>query len=404
MKELIFSSLKKRKIQTISVVLVVAASTTLLFSLLLIYSGVSSGVTLSKERGGAELMLLPTDADESISDNTLLFTGSPTPVYMNSDVLEKAAKIDGVAKVAPQFFSQTIEASCCTTGNETRVIGFDPKSDWVVQPLTDCDLSNGLAEDEVLVGARMSDYGGDTISMLGKEYKIAGYLAETGSDIDLSLMVDIETARQMSREIVGYDHYWDKYGDPDTLVSSVLIDVDDSLSETEQTMVLRKLSNIDGVRVLERSSVIDSSQESLSSVFAVMFAAGILMLIVCILQLFSRYYSCVWERKSELALYRAVGATQKQLSGLIGGEAAILSGAGIVIGLVLGVILYFAGQAWLSSMESFPFVAPSILISIAFGAGVVVLLALVTLLSIIAPLRQLNRIDPSLAMQQSDID
>ena len=226
MKELIFSSLKKRKIQTISVVLVVAASTTLLFALLLMYSGVSQGVDLSKERGGAQVMLLPSDADESVTDTALLFTGSPTPVYMNADVLNKAAKIDGVAKVSPQFFSQTIQASCCSTGSETRVVGFDTKTDWVVQPLTDFDLSGGLAQDEVLVGARMSDYKEDTISMLGKEYKVAGYLAETGSDIDLSLMVDIDTARQMSRDIVGYDHYWNKYGDPDKLISSVLISFD----------------------------------------------------------------------------------------------------------------------------------------------------------------------------------
>ena len=404
MKELIFSSLKKRKIQTISVVLVVAASTTLLFALLLMYSGVSQGVELSKERGGAQVMLLPSDADESVTDTTLLFTGSPTPVYMNADVLNKAAKIDGVAKVSPQFFSQTIQASCCSTGSETRVVGFDTKTDWVVQPLTDFDLSGGLAQDEVLVGARMSDYKEDTISMLGKEYKVAGYLAETGSDIDLSLMVDIDTARQMSRDIVGYDHYWNKYGDPDKLISSVLISFDENLSDSEQAMVLRRLGNIEGVRVLERSSVIDSAQESLSSVFAVMFAAGILMLVVCVLQLFSRYYSCVWERKSELALYRAVGATKKHLSILIGGEAAFLSGTGLVIGLVLGVALYFAGDAWLSSMESFPFVAPSILMSLAFAFCVIILFALVTFLAIIAPLKQLNRIDPSLAMQQSDID
>lgn len=404
MKELVFSSLRKRKVQTITVVLVIAASTTLLFALLLMYSGVSQGVALSKERGGAEVMLVPTDAAESVSDSDLLFTGTPSPIYLDAAVAEKAASIEGVSAVSTQFFSQTLSASCCDTGNETRVVGFDPQSDWVIQPLTDYDLSQGLGDDQIILGSRFASDDREEFVILGKSYHVAGRLAATGSDIDQCIMMDIDTARNISRDLEGYEHYWEKYGDPANLVSDILIDIDDSLSDSERIMVLRRLGNIEGVRAIERTGVIDSSQESLAGVFGVMVAAGVLMLVVCVLQLFARFYSMAWDRKSELALYRAVGATKRQIAQLIGFEAAILAAVSVCIGLVLGFALYLGGQAWLSGVAAFPFVSASAPTVLLCALGIVVFFALVTFLSILTPLRQIGRIDPSLAMQQSDID
>lgn len=404
MKELVFSSLKKRKVQTATVVLVIAASTALLFALLLMYTGVSKGVALSEERGGAEVMLVSDDAADSVSDSDLLFTGAPSPIYLDAAIAEKAAGIEGVKSVSVQFFSQTLSASCCDTGSETRVVGFDPETDWVVQPLTDYDLSRGLADDQVLLGSRFSSDRSDEFVILGKVYRVAGYLAATGSDIDQCIMMDIGAAREMSRGLAGYGHYWEKYGDPSGLVSDVLVDLDDDLTDSERTMVLRRLDNLDDTRAIERSGVIDTAQQQLASVFGVMLVAGVAMLVVCILQLFARFYSMAWDRKSELALYRAVGATRSQVARLIGMEAALLSAVGVAAGLAAGFVLYGVAQAWLSSLEAFPFVAVSPGLAVLYLVAIVAFFAGVTLLSVLAPLRQIGRIDPSLAMQQSDID
>ena len=401
---LVTGSIRKRKVQTITMVAVIAASAAMLLALSLMFIGVSQGVELSKERGGAEVMLVPTDVASEVSDSDLLFTGAPTPMYVNKSVAEKAAAIDGVERCSVQFFSQTISASCCSTGTETRVVGFDPKSDWIVSPLTDYDVHSGLGANEVLLGSRFDDYDDDTMSILGKKYNVEGHLASTGSDIDQCILVDIDTARAMAREVPGTDHYWQEYGEPSELVSDVLIDLDDSLSNEKRANVIRRLGNIEGVRAIERSSVIDSSQDSLSSVFTIMLVAGVVMLAVCVLQLFSRFYTMAWDRKSELSLYRAVGASEKQLRRLIDLEAAIVTGVGAVIGIVLGLVLYAVCISQMEAGGAFPFVDPSIPVMILCIVLLLVLFAVIAGLAIVAPLRQMRKIDPSLAMQQSDID
>lgn len=403
MKELVLSSLRKRKVQTVSMVLVIVASVALLFALALMYAGMSQGVALSKERGGAQVLVVPADAAAEVSDSELLFTGSPSPMYVSVDIADKIAVMDGVKRVSTQFFSQTISASCCDTGTETRIVGFDTGKDWTVQPLTDYDLSQGLADDQVLLGSRFDENTGDTIVLLGKTYRIAGRLAATGSDIDQCIMVDIDVARSMSKGLTGYGHYWKKYGSPEDLVSDILVDLDDDIDDSARTLVMRRIGNIEGVRAIERSAIVDSSAQSLSGVFGVTLAAGAVMLVVCVLQLFARFYTMAWDRKSELALYRAVGATKGQVAKLIGSEALVLTGAGVVVGLACGGALYALGRAWLSGIAAFPFVAPSPFAIAACAVGFVVVFALLAAASIAAPLHQIGRIDPSAAMQQSDI-
>lgn len=153
-----------------------------------------------------------------------------------------------------------------------------------------------------------------------------------------------------------------------------------------------------------RSEVADKSINQLQSVFFLLIVAAAIMGIVVLLQLFARFYSSVWDRKSGLALYRAVGASKKDLRALIVGEVQTLVGAGFVIGASLG----FAAQAALLGVMqeglAFPYMAPGALLSVLIVVVVAVALEAVSLVSIIVPLRQIERLDPSMAMQQGDID
>ena len=128
------------------------------------------------------------------------------------------------------------------------------------------------------------------------------------------------------------------------------------------------------------------------------------MAIVTLLQLFARFFSSVWDRKSELALYRAIGASKTDLRKLIVGEMGTLVGSGIIVGILLG----FAAQVGLLSVLrdglAFPYVALDFGQSLALEVGIIIVFALVSLVSIIWPLSQIGRLDPSTAMQQGDID
>ena len=86
------------------------------------------------------------------------------------------------------------------------------------------------------------------------------------------------------------------------------------------------------------------------------------------------------------------------------GEVEALVGVGFAIGTVLG----FAAQAALLSVMqeglAFPYMAPDVLPSILIVVIIAVALEVVSLISIAVPLKQIERLDPSMAMQQGDID
>ena len=210
--------------------------------------------------------------------------------------------------------------------------------------------------------------------------------------------------RELSRTAEGYEHYWEKNGDPSGLVSCIMIDVVDDDDGTALTLVQGRINLLGDATPLVRSEIVDQSWAQLQSVFLLLVVAAIIMAVVTLLQLFARFFSSVWDRKSELALYRAIGASKADLRKLIVGEIGLLVGTGLVVGIVLG----FVAQAFLLGVMqdglAFPYVALGAGSAIALVMGIIVVFAIVCLLSIIWPLNQIGRLDPSMAMQQGDID
>lgn len=401
MGSLIRHSLRMRRVLTASVMLAVAVSVMALFALGLTYGGVQQGVRASAERGGAQVMVVPRDAAADVSDTALLFTGAPAPIYLPTSTARDIEEIPGVERATSQFFSQTLNESCCSTGGATRLVGVDFAKDWTIQPFSGRDLSDGLSDDEVIVGADVGGDVGGRLSLLGSVFTIVEKLEPSGADLDDCLLLDIDVARGLSAENLGLSHLWEKYGSPADLVSCVLVDLD---GDVEASIVLNRINALDGVQGIQRSDVVASSQKQLEAVFLILLGAGVLMLASTLVQLFARFYSCVWERKSELALYRAMGASKGQIRSLIGGEVSVIVGVGLVLGLACGAGLYELLVGMLQDGSAFPFIPLDTGAVVGLSAAIVLAFALLSLAAIAAPLAQIGRLDPSLAMQQGDID
>ncbi len=402
MNSLILHSIRMRKVQTASIVISVALSVALALVLGLIYGGVTRGIEVSVQRGGADLLIVPKDARSHLTGSQLLYTGVPAPLYMDEAVMDTVRSIDGVERATPQFFSQTLNASCCSATDETRLIGVDFADDFVVTPLLPADFSGQLAEDQVVVGSQVNGISDGVLYIYGKPYQVVATMAESGGDLDHSIIMDMDTARTVSAETDGLDSTWDRYGEPEGLISAIMVDATDDPEAYDKLKI--KLNLTDGISYIENSETAEQAANQLRSVFVLLAGAAIVMIVIALLQLFARFYSCVWERKSELALYRAIGASRSDIRRLIGGEIAIVVSAGVVAGLILGSLLYGVLLGVLLDSMAFPYIGLSIPLTLLLVAAIILLFALISFLSILWPLRQVGRLDPSLAMQQGDID
>ena len=413
MFQLIKHSLEMRRTQSVATLVTVAVAVAVLLALVLTYVGVQDGLEKSEQRYGADLMVIPADAAGSLDETAFLFTGSPVAMYMPSDVQDQVAQTEGVGATNAQFFGQTLDASCCSASQPARLIGYDASTDWVLSPWFGDGQGQELGEDDVVVGCQLEgDFADGSGSVLGHAVDVVGVMDQTGTDLDGSILMDIDTVRHLSAENEAFADTWATYGDPSGLISAVMVKLDDSYVESEfggsreeaLDAVAAELENIDGVAVVRSSKVIGQVQGNLSSMFSIMLGAALLLALACVLSLFTRFFTVAWDRRSEIALYRALGASKHDVRVLIGGEAAVLIGGGLVVGVGLGALLYVLVPRLLAGGGSFPFVAPGPATWFLSIAALVAVFALIGLLSVAVPLRRAAAIDPSMAMQMGDID
>jgi putative ABC transport system permease protein len=390
-----------RWVQSTSIVFMVLLGVAVLFAFMLVGRGANDGLALSEQRAGAQLLLLPAKAGNYLSDTALLFSGAPVHHYMSSELFEEVRELEGVERATFQFFSQTLDASCCSASGETRLVGIDASSDWLVAPLLDdpAALSDGLADGQVIIGAAVDGFEKGTGRLLNNDVVVAAVMAATGTGLDSSIVVSADWARQLAAAIAGYQPFWELNGQPETLISAILLDVQPGREERLEA----KLEALGDLRIVERSAVVAQTQQRLRAVFALLAGVAAVMALASLLQLCARYWSLSWERRGEFALYRALGATRGDLRRLICGEAFVLTGAGALLGLLVGGGLFALLLAQLSAAEAFPFLMPSIAVIALIALAVVAAFALLALLAIIIPLQRVARIEPALALQQTDI-
>ena len=79
---------------------------------LAVVASLENGLRLSRERLGADIMVLPAGASGNASE--VLFCAEPVNVYLPADVERTVAETAGVEQATPQFFTQTVNQSCCS--------------------------------------------------------------------------------------------------------------------------------------------------------------------------------------------------------------------------------------------------------------------------------------------------
>jgi len=399
MLEIVWHSLTRRWVQSLATVISVAVSVGMLFALYRLYAGASLGLDVGARRLGADLLVVP--GNTPVEPETLLFTGAPANIYMRRELEQKIAGLPGVRRTSAQFFAQTLNETCCSLSGATRLIGFDPATDWSVQAWGTGQGDRALHPNQIVVGAGVEGVAGNKAYILGQALQVITVLQATGTSLDYSVLMPIDAVRALSRTIPYLRVLLGKGNDPADFISAVLVETD---QRADKEAVAAAIERVGDVRVIKASDVLGSIKQQMESLFFIMLGGGLLAALAAIVQLFARFSSLPWDRKGEWGLYRALGATRGDLKRLILGEAAILTGAGVAIGLLLGGALGLLAHAWLQGQRAFPFIEASwsktalaiVVTAAAFG--------LVALVAAWWPARQSGRIAPSSAMAMGDID
>jgi putative ABC transport system permease protein len=396
---LIWKSLLHRKLQSLAIIISIAVGVGIVFCVAAIHRGVSSGMELSKQRMGADIVVIP--FGETLEPSLVLFGGAAKNTYMPKDMVDAIRAVPGVRQATPQFFTHSLTADCHDIGTNNRMIGYDPGSDWIIGPWLKKAQKTELQSDEVILGAKVPVWVADQISVLGKWYNVVAIADETGTTLDYSLLVSMDEARRVAAKSTALNSVWKKQGPPEDLISTVLVQVDESADINNVVSGIRQAGL---VQPIVASEVKKRINDQFTVLVWLLGGLGALVAVLSLFQLFSRFYSLTWERQAEWGLYLALGASGRDIAAIVVGEAVTVALAGSVGGLILGGILYKVSLALLTSYQSFPFIQPEwpfftilsfLLAGLFSGLGA---------LAAWLPAYRGSRIDPSTIMTRGEFD
>ena len=298
-----------------------------------ISSRISSGLTLSGERMGADVVIYPQSA--AMDDSQLLFSGVAKMVYMDDSMIAGKLPQDQIEAITPQFFLQTLPgAGCCATDETFRIVGVDPKSDFVVSPWYDLDQ---WEEDELLIGANVSLQEHMKIFLLNDIFRVAGRLPWTGSAVDNSIYIHLDKSRSIALERFSREdyHYFDETQDLSHTVTSYLIKLNPGV-DPEGFVEEAKANGLEA-EIVAVSSTRTALRQQMQLLTQMLWAFSGCIVLTSALALYAFYSNTFHNRTKEIGYLRSIGFGKGNVMVLILLESGFGAGVGGVLGTAAGL-------------------------------------------------------------------
>lgn len=355
-----------------------------------------AGLQSLEARLGADIILVPSEAQSRISFQNMLLQGTSGAFYMDASVMDKAMDVPGVEKAAPQTFLASLKADCCSV--KIQVIGIDPSRDFTVQPWIARSLTGALGDMDVVVGCKVEAEIGEIIRIYEQRCKVVARLEPTGTGLDTAVYCNMDTMNTLlaAAEAKGVSHKISS-GDA-SVVSAVYIKVRDGYDiDTVNTALTGKLRKVTAVRT---RSMITGVSDSLAGISRTVTIMIVVIWTLAFMILFLAYILIVRERSREFAVLRLIGASRNMLGRMALIESAICGLIGGFTGIGLASIGVFAFSALIESSLGLPYLIPDISTILLLAAGTMMLSIVVSALASAFAAWRLSRVNPGTALRE----
>jgi len=388
-------NLRRRLFRTLAVAACFGLITGTLFSESLISGGVQRSLQVGINRLGADLLVVP--FGEDIPIQTSLLGGEPTSFTMNRSVQKQIAAIPGVDRTSVQLFIASLQKASCCSGF-FQLIAFEPETDFTITPWLKKALNRPLRSDEIIVGSKIFTPVGDELSFYGHKFVVAGRLESTGLGLDAAVFLSIDTAYVMAAESKTKAEHPLEIG-PDQ-ISAVLVKVSsDTFPDVVGSRVKR---TIEGVSVVISAQLIKSVEKQLSALMDSMmlvtgaFWAASTLLVGTIFSMTTN------ERRREIGLLRAMGATGMFISKMVLTEATLLTLLGGIFGVIGGGVAMFSFSLLISTALDVPYLWPTLAQVAQMVATSIIVAILTGLLASLFPAIVGGRMEPLNAIRSGE--
>lgn len=354
MSKLPLKNLLKKPSRTAALLLLSVFLAFSVFSGSVIVSSLRRGLNSLQARLGADVIAVPAKAKSDLE--AILIQGVPGYFYMDKENVDKIAAIEGVEAVSAQYFLATLTAGCCSM--PVQLIGFDPETDFSIQPWVSQSYKDTLGDFDLLAGADINAEVGDKLRFYGNDCKVVGKLDKTGTELDNAIYTNPHTIRLLLTSAAETGLTALAKNDPDDLVSSVLIKAKDGYDTQKITDDINvHLRKVRAVKTQNMISGISQSLEGVSEMISILIAAVWVLSLVIMMTAFSMIIN---ERKKEFAVLRVIGASRGRLAGIVLCESLMIGLAGGIIGVAAGCAAVFPFSGLIETKLGLPFLIPDL--------------------------------------------
>ncbi|MCR5761944.1 MAG: ABC transporter permease [Treponema sp.] len=348
-KFLAVSNLSKKFYRTVSIGIIVAISSAVLFASLVLSLSLKSGIKGLCSRLGADLLVVP-EGYEKGAENVLLF-GEPNYFYMERSIIDLIRNVKGVEKVSPQFYLTSLSESCCDF--PVQIIGFDSETDFVVQSWARNRLSKITHDSEMLFSGSNVSLTRGSIKFFGSEHKISSRLSKSGTGMDNAIFCDMKSLQKIfdDAKLKGFGFISD--GDTESKISTVLVKISSDVSS--DAVALRIKNAVSGIQVIVGDKFIKSFSGRISSFLAFFYSISVLVLLTSIFSLGLIFSISFNERRREFSILRVLGVSRTLLRRILLFESFIVGGGGSIAGIATAVLVVIPFNALISEKMSLPF-------------------------------------------------
>jgi len=364
-------------------------------SAVMIIRGAEDSLRLALNRLGADIIVVPEGAETKVE--TALLMGKPVKVWMPQENLDKIARIPGVAVASPQLYLSSLSNASCCSVSEMFMVAFDPKTDFTIEPWLKQKLGHELRLGESVGGSNVfTPEGEENIKLYGYFITLKGNLTSTGTGLDQTMFLTFETAQDVAR--ISKTRAERPLEIPANSISAALVKVQPG--SDPRSVALDIMQKVPGVTPIESPNMFQTFRQQIMGLLRGMLLILSITLVLSLVLISLIFSMAANERRRELGVLRALGATRGFVFQSILAEAVMLAVDGGAVGIALACLATFLFRDLLVRSLGIPFLLPSLpsLVTL-IGGGLVLALSGVTLAALI-PAFKISRQDPALAMRE----
>jgi len=326
-------NLKRKTFRSGVLVFAIALLVSLLIFAISFTVSVASSLKKSSDRLGADLVVIPIGA-RTFAEEYLLESKN-TSFYMPISIIEKVKKIEGIEKLTYQTYLSSIAGLCCDVP-PTRIVAFDQKTDFIINPWLQKSLGRPLEVGEAIAGATTSENLGLGLldveaTIFENRFKIVGVLEETGTGLDNALFMTEENLKN----IIASGKSPLKKGE----ISIIFTKLKKGYDPSYVGKVLE--GEIPEVDVMARSDMGAKFINTLADINKIFLLTTVLASVLTTFLVWAIFSAIANERSKEIGIMRALGARENHIVKLYLLEVLVLGLFGSIIGVLAGTYLSF---------------------------------------------------------------